>query len=118
MAKMVHAGELNRRVEILKKDKALGDTGERLTVLKSLGFRNAKRVDVGASEVEEGKLIPLNVCRFIMRYRADIMDKGAAMHVRDFDGVYDVTGVSLYGDTGKKKFVELKCVRDAKSIVI
>lgn len=118
MFKPVYAGKLTRRIEFFKQEKQATPTGERITVMLSQGKKYAERRDVQASEDEQGRLVALNVCTYIIRYSDAIMAGGSAMLIKDFDGVWNVTGVSLFSGNGRKRFLQLKCDKYAGTITI
>lgn len=106
---MNYSGEFRSRIEFFIEEKTKQPTGERLTALESLGKRWAKREDVQSTEDEKGKLIALDVCKFIVRFNWDIMNRGTKMIIDDFDGQHRVTGVRMVD--GYKTFLELKCIK-------
>lgn len=113
MSEVIRAGDLNRRVELFKYTSSAGTTAERSRTGTSLGKRWVKRIDVSGKEEEEGKILPLRVCRFIMRFSKDVFSNGEGYFIRDDDGDYQVNNVSLTGQ-GRERFLELKCSNRGK----
>jgi hypothetical protein len=106
----IHSGQLNRRVELFKYEKQASDVSERVRVETSLGKVWVNRIEVYGNEEEEGKLIPLSVCRFQMRYNLDILKNGTGYFLRDLDGDYQINSVAITGAV-RNSYMELKCSR-------
>lgn len=81
-------------------------TGERAKSEVSLGKRWVKRIEVSGNEEEDGKLIPLSVLRYKMRFEKDVLINGEQYFFRDEDGDYRVNSVSIIG---RNRELELKC---------
>lgn len=109
----IHAGELNRRVELFKYEAVATETAERTRTEVSLGVKWVKRIDVSGQEEEEGRILSLSVCRFVIRFSSDLVVNGENYFLRDIDGDYQVNSVSLTGQ-GRNRFLELKCSRRGK----
>ena len=107
MAEVVHAGDLDKYVERFGKDYAESSTGERVETEVSKGKIKVKRIDGSGKEDEEGRLIPLKVCRFICRFSIERLENIRKDYLRDIDGDYHVIDVSIYGQ-GRNRFLELK----------
>ena len=103
----VFAGQMTSRVEVFKYTAVSNDSGEAVKTQVSLGKKWVKRVDVSGSEEEDGRLIPLNVAKFMMRYTEEIMLQGTKYFIRDFDGDYEVNSVAMFGNQ-RKRFLEIK----------
>lgn len=106
MSNTTHAGEYNRRVELFKYGKQPSSTGERVKPEVSLGKRWVKRIDLSGNEEEDGKLIPLSVLRYRMRFERDVLENGETYFFRDEDGDYRVNSVM---PVGRNRELELKC---------
>jgi hypothetical protein len=104
----IHAGELNRVVELFSKTYVNQSTNERVKNDTSLGQKRVMRVDVSGTEAEQGKLVALSVCKYIMRFDLDVLTNGTKYFIRDIDGDYEVNSVSITGP-GRNRFLELKC---------
>lgn len=104
----IHAGELNRVVDLYSKTYVNQGTNERVKQDTRIRQMRAKRIDVTGSEVEQGKLVALSVCKFLVRYDNDVLVNGSKYFIRDIDGDYEVNSVSITGP-GRNRFLELKC---------
>ena len=102
------AGELNRVVALYEYSATTNASGEAVKTPVLLGNKFVKRIDAVAGEDDDGRLIPLNVCRYIMRYTEALLTEGTKYMVRDVDGDYLVNSVTHYGNE-RKRFLELKC---------
>lgn len=107
-AETIHAGELNRVVELFTLAYVNQSTNERVKTEQSLGKLRVKRIDVSGTEEEFGKLVALSVCKFIMRFNTNVFTQGTKYFIRDIDGDYEVNSVSITGQ-GRSRFLELKC---------
>lgn len=108
MKDTVFAGQMNRRVEFFENTTQKNASGEPIETEVSLGVRFVKRLDANGSEEEEGRLVALALCRFQMRFNADLFTKGATLFVRDFDGDWEVIGMPRLL-SGRKRYMEVKC---------
>lgn len=106
---ILHPGQCNRRVELFKYSKTNQTTAERKRTETLIGKRWVNRIEVSGQEEEEGKLRPLSVCRFQMKFEKDILVNGTAYFIRDIDGDYQVNSVAILG--GRNRWIELKCSR-------
>ncbi|WP_271856077.1 phage head completion protein [Patiriisocius marinus] len=108
MAKTLFAGELNAPIQLLEQVTVQNSHSESVKtwVVKSTKF--SKRIDAGGSEELDGRLIALSVCKYIIRYDAEILKTGTQLAIRDIDGDYDIHSVAHYG-TQRNKFIEIKC---------
>jgi len=103
--KVAHIGQMDRRVELIKYDKTITDTGERTKIEVSLGFVWSKLQDVSGTEEIEGKVISLSVRRYIIRWRNDVVQSGVTFYIKDEDGEYNVHSVE---HQGRKEYLVLK----------
>jgi hypothetical protein len=108
MEKVPYAGLFNREVEFFKMEKQNTPTSERASVPVSLGKKRVQRIDVSGQEEEDGKLMSLSVCKFIMRFDRDILINGTKYYIQDLDGKYQVNSINITGP-GRNRFLELKC---------
>ena len=109
MSEILHAGQRNRRVELFKYERTNQSTSERKRAPILIGKRWAHRIEVSGQEEEEGKLIPLSVCRFQLNFEKDVLVNGTAYFIRDIDGDYQVNSVAIVG--ARDRWMELKCSR-------
>jgi len=108
MEKIPFAGLMNREVEFFKNEKQNTDTNERATVAVSLGKKRVQRIDVSGREEEDGKIMSLSVCKFILRFDKDVLINGTKYYIQDLDGKYQVNSINITGP-GRNRFLELKC---------
>ena len=106
--KFIPAGALNRRVEAFRYTDTSNAQAEAVKSAVSLGYVRVNRRDVAQSEDEYGRLVALSVCRFVMRYREDFLQNGTKYFIRDLDGDYEVTSVTVLPTRQRNKFLELK----------
>ena len=104
----VFAGQLQDRVEVFKYTSVNNASGEAIKTAVSLGKKWVKRVDISGTEDEDGRLVALNVAKFLMRYTSEMMLEGTKYFIRDFDGDYEVNSVAQFGNR-RKSFLEIKC---------
>ena len=103
------AGELNRQIEFLENVAGASSSGvvnkENLT---SLGTMMAKRLGARGNEDSDGRLVGVGICRYQMRFDANLFAKSSKLVVRDFDGDWQIIGPpQLLG--GRKRYVEITC---------
>ncbi|HET8885232.1 MAG TPA: head-tail adaptor protein [Salinimicrobium sp.] len=105
----VNVGKLNRRVELFKKVEAKQPTGERTHTVESLGKAWVERIEVSGNEDDnDGQILSLSVCRFIIRFTRDLLITGPQYFIRDEDGDYEIHSTQIIG---RNRFLELKCSR-------
>jgi len=109
----IYIGQLNRSVEIFLYIDVTTSTGEAVKTPQSYGQKFAKRINPQGGEELDGRLVPLGVCRFIIRYNLHILDNGTKYFVRDLDGDWEINSVAeVEGDNSqRRRFMELKCTK-------
>lgn len=106
---MIHPGQLNTLVEVMQWVTLKNAEGEAVKSLSPLSKKFVQRKDAIQGEDEEGKLVPLNVVRYIMRYDRDMLRKGNEYVIRDQDGEYEINSVVLQAAHPRNRYMELKC---------
>ena len=106
MSNAIYIGQLNHRIQINTVALVASETGEEKRT--EVPFINlwAKIDDVSGSETEDGKIIALNVRKYIVKYRKDIYLNAVKLVVVDEDGTYNVNSVN---QVGFKDYLILKC---------
>lgn len=107
MSNKVKIGQLNRPVILNKITTVVSSTGEETKT--EVQFKNplwAALDDVGGNESEDGKVISLNVRKYIVRYSEEILKEGEKMTIVDMDGVYNIHSIA---QEGRKEYLTLKC---------
>lgn len=109
MVKHPFAGELTRRIEFFENVTVTNTAGEPIQTPQSLGKRWAKRVDATGTQEDDGRIIGLGVCRYLVRFDSELFSKGSALLIKDFEDEYwQVAGPpSIHG--GRKRYMEFKC---------
>ena len=92
-----------------KKLKQLPDNVKRTEVLK-IQRRLAKPI-LSAKEDEDGRLLPVNTVKFIIRWIEDIMVNGSKYFIRDYDGDYLISGVIEVAGPMRRRFIEIQATR-------
>lgn len=105
---IVYSGQMNHRVEFFENTVESNASGESIATKTPLGAKMVERVDAAGNEDNDGRLIGLGVCRFRMRFDADIAAKASQLIITDFDGDWDVVGPMRLLD-GRKRYMELRC---------
>lgn len=107
---IVHAGQLDRKVRLLKYVTTKNDAGETIQEEQDLGCVYARRVDAtGSEDDDDGRVIGLGNVAFTMRLRKDIFTEIQSYMVQDFDGLFQVYSIELTGQ--KNSFMILKTQR-------
>lgn len=111
----IHAGELNRIVELFTYNYTRTSTNERVKDNEptSLGKKRVKRTDVSGTEETDGKIIAISKCIYHMRFELSVLKTGTEYFIRDIDGDFEVHSVSIFGP-GRNRFLELKCSHRAE----
>lgn len=104
---IVYAGEFKTLVEIYEYSYTKNEASENVKTLIKRGRKFVKRIDVGGNEENDGRLIPLDVVRYIMRFDKNFLKEGTKYIIRDQDGDYEVNNVRVYGSK-RNKFLEIK----------
>ena len=100
-------GQLNHPVILKKITMVTTSTGEETKT--EVEFKNplwSQLDDVSGNESEDGKVISLNVRKYIIRYNEEIATEGEKMIVTDYDGDYNIHSIALIG---RKNYLMLKC---------
>ena len=111
MGEVVYIGELNRSVELFQFTNTQNAGGETVEAEQSLGKKFAARKDVSAKEDEDGRLLPVNTVKFIIRWIEDIMVNGSKYFIRDYDGDYLISGVIEVAGPMRRRFIEIQATR-------
>ncbi|MFD0762985.1 head-tail adaptor protein [Lutibacter aestuarii] len=82
------------------------DTGEDVPLEVNFKQVWASLDDLSGSEDADGKIIALNVRKYVIRYIKEVVISGVEMLVVDEDGTYNITSVQ---QLGRKNFLLLKC---------
>lgn len=109
MSNLVHAGEMNVRIELFRYVYVETTTSERERVEESLGACFSKRIEASASTDEEGKVIPIYARKYVIRFRKDLLLDGSDYFLRDIDGDYTINNVTIVD--ARNRWLELKCNR-------
>ena len=107
MNNKTNIGQLNHRITInqVKVNKS-ETTGEKTNVEELYKQVWSKIDDVSGGEEIEGKVRSLNVRKYTVAYRKEILLNGETMLVVDVDGTYNVHSVQ---QIGFKEYLVLKC---------
>lgn len=107
MNKPINIGQLKHRITINQVTEIKSPTtGEKVPTEVLYKSVWSKIDDVSGSESLEGKVISLNVRKYIVAYRKEIVINGETMLVVDVDGTYNVNSVQ---QVGFKQYLILKC---------
>lgn len=107
---IVHAGQLDRKVELYKYTTTKNDAGDTIQVETFVANLYAKRDDSpGSEDDDDGRVIGLGNVAFTMRLRKDIFTEIQSYMVQDFDGLFQVYSIELTGQ--KNSFMILKTQR-------
>lgn len=102
----IKIGSLNRSVMLKQISITESDTGEDVPLEVNFKQVWASLDDLSGSEDADGKIIALNVRKYVIRYIKEVVISGVEMLVVDEDGTYNITSVQ---QLGRKKFLLLKC---------
>jgi hypothetical protein len=110
MSELTYIGQLNRLVGLYKWTDTKNASSEAVKTPVLIKEVFVKRGDSPVGEDEDGRLVGLSTCKFVMRYNADVLLNGSKYFIRDEDGDYEVNSVTLINeDLQRKRFIELKC---------
>lgn len=111
MAKKIFIHELNTVIEIFTVTQVKDDlTGESTETDILLGGLHTKRIDVSGEEELNGKMVSVNIRKYICRYNKNIMLNGTDMYIVDEDGKFDIHFVE---SIGSRYMLSLKCSKRA-----
>ncbi|WP_449284323.1 phage head completion protein [Lutibacter aestuarii] len=102
----IKIGSLNRSVMLKTISITESDTGEDVPLEVNFKQVWASLDDLSGSEDADGKIIALNVRKYVIRYIKEVVISGVEMLVVDEDGTYNITSVQ---QLGRKNFLLLKC---------
>ena len=107
MKTSVKIGQLNRAVILKKITTVTSTTGsEKETEVDFINPLWAALDDVSGNESEDGKVMYLNVRKYIIRYNEEVLTEGEKMLITDIDGTYNINSI---GQIGFKSYLTLKC---------
>ena len=107
MRNNVYIGQLDARVSIIERTRTTSTTGEKTVVETLFNTVWARIDDVSGQEEEDGKVIALNVRKYILRYDPDLEMKNITdLYIQDMNDLYNIHSVSYIG---RKEFIQLKC---------
>lgn len=102
-----YIGQLDRRISIKEDVRATSSTGEKTKTPTLFNTVWSKVEDVSGNEDIDGKIIALNVRKYIVRYDpALVLKEITDMFIDDAGEVYNIHSVSYQG---RKEFITLKC---------
>jgi SPP1 family predicted phage head-tail adaptor len=103
----VYIGQLDRRIQLIQTTLVIGSSGEATPLETTFNTVWAKVEDVSGTEDEQGKIIALNVRKYVIRYDPDLVAlKLTDMFIVDDDGKYNIHAVEFIG---RKQYIMLKC---------
>lgn len=103
----VYSGQLDARITIIENVRATSGTGGKTDTPAPLGEFWAKVEDVSGNEEEEGKIIALNVRRYIIRHNLTIVSKKITDLTIDHGG--EIYNIHSSQHLGRKEYIVLKC---------
>ena len=107
MTDKVYIGQLDVRIALYENTRATSQTGSKEKTLTLFRECWAKEDFISGTEEEDGKIIALNVKRYVIRYNPTLQSKQITDMVLLHDNVqYNIYSVS---QIGKKQFTVLKC---------
>lgn len=102
-----YIGQLDTRISIKENVRVTSTTGEKTTTPTLFNTVWSKVEDVTGNEDVDGKIIALNVRKYIVRYDPALVVKQITDMFIDHDGdVYNIHSVSYQG---RKEYITLKC---------
>lgn len=103
----IYTGQLNTRISIKERIYTIDDDGQKTHVDELFLQTWARSEDVSGNEDDEGKIIALNVRKYVVRFFPALADKKITDLFIDHKGKqYNVHAVN---EKGYKDFLELKC---------
>lgn len=106
MSDKIYIGQLNYRITLNSVQLVASETGEEKRTEVPFKTVWAKVDDVTGSETDDGKIIALNVRKYVVRYQKDILLNAVKLVIVDVDGTYNVNSVN---QLGFKEYLVLKC---------
>ena len=109
MNNKVYIGQLDVRIALYVNKRETSSTGSKEKTLVLFRECWAKEDFISGTEEEDGKIIALNVKRYVIRYNPELQKQKITDMVVLHDGVmYNIYSVS---QLNKKEFTVLKCSR-------
>ena len=106
MAGEIKIGNLNRLIVLKKITTVVSSTGEETKTEVLYKTVYAQLNDLSGSENEDGKVMYLNVRKYIVRYNLEILTAGETMLITDIDGTYNIHSIE---QIGRRDYLALKC---------
>ena len=107
MRNNIYIGQLDARVSIIERTRTTSTTGEKTVVETLFNTVWARIDDVSGQEEEDGKVIALNVRKYILRYDPDLEIKNITdLYIQDMNDLYNIHSVAYIG---RKEYIQLKC---------
>lgn len=100
-----YIGQLDRRIELVQYSIVKSSTGSPEKTETSLGNFWAKLQDLSGNEEVDGRVISLNVRKYVMQYQSQLVQDGVKFYLKDEDGEYNIHHVA---HIGRKEYLELK----------
>ncbi len=103
----IYTGQLNQRIAIIERQRTTSNTGEKTYNEVQFNAVWAKMEDVSGSEVEDGKILALNVRRYTIRYDPALVLKNITdLYIEHGGNMYNIYSV---GFIGHQEYIQLKC---------
>jgi len=103
----IYIGQLDQRISITESVRTTSTTGEKTVVDTEVATAWAKIEDVSGTEDVEGKVLALNVRKYIIRYNPTVAAKQInALTINDAGNLYNIYSTAIIG---RKEFMVLKC---------
>lgn len=109
MNNVVYTGQLDTRVSVFERVYTTSSTGEQTFVETLVNNGWAKIEDVSGSEEADGKIIALNVRRYVLRYDPVIIAKNITELFVQEAVTGDTYNIHSVGYIGRKEYIEFKC---------
>ena len=110
MRSIVHAGQLDRKVQLYKYTTTKNDAGDTIQAETFVANLYAKRDDSpGSEDDDDGRVIGLGNAAFTIRMRKDILTDLQSYYIKDLDGLFQIYSVEITGQ--QHRFLTLKASR-------
>lgn len=107
MADNIFTGQLDQRISIVERVRSTSTTGSKNFTTSEVSAAWAKVEDVAGNEELDGKVIALNVRRYIIRYNPAVEEKQINdLYIVHSGATYNIHSVDY---VGRKEYVVLKC---------
>ncbi len=107
MKKAVHIGKMDRRIDVIKRNKTRSSTGAEIFTESILISVWAEKKVLKSEEDIDDKVVTINEYQYMIRYDPDLAaQKIQHLYIRDGIDEFDIYG---FDPIGRKQFLKIDC---------